>query len=328
MPVRRRRCPPGFVTLETVGTAEEEFVRTVRVAAKTKAAEGVATFLLTGDDLPPWTPGAHIDVEIGPGLVRQYSLCGDPADRSSWRIAVLREEPGRGGSVHLHDHVRAGDSLRVGEPRNNFELVEAPEYVFVAGGIGITPLLPMLRDASVRGAHWTLSYGGRRRSRMAFLDELAAYGDRVRVLPEDEHGLLPLAEIFARGDAPVYCCGPEPLLAAAERVCRPGRLRIERFQPRAELETAPTLGFEVLASSSARTVRVDAGESILDALDAAGIPMPSSCREGTCGSCETAVLEGEVEHRDSVLTPAERSAGKTMMVCVSRARSARLVLDI
>lgn len=278
------------------------------------------SFVLSGEDLPSWEPGAHIDVEIRSGLIRQYSLCGDDA---GWRIAVLREENGRGGSRYLHDHISVGDTLRVSEPRNNFPLIAAEKHIFVAGGIGITPLLPML----ARARDWTLFYGGRHRSRMAFLAELARYGDRVRVLPEDEHGLLPLADIFADGDAPVYCCGPEPLLAAAERLCPPYRLRVERFHAR-ELDAEPARGFEVLASASGKTVQVGAEQSILDALDLAGIPMPSSCREGTCGTCETPVLDGEVEHLDSVLSAQEREAGKTMMVCVSRARSNRLVLDI
>ncbi|MFD2419731.1 PDR/VanB family oxidoreductase [Amycolatopsis pigmentata] len=302
-------------------------MRTVRVAAKTTEARDVVSFVLAGDGLPPWQPGAHVDVEVRPGMVRQYSLCGDPGERDRWRIAVLREDPGRGGSRHLHDAVSAGGSLRVSEPRNNFPLVPATAYVFVAGGIGITPLLPMLRRAEAEGADWTLYYGGRRRDRMAFLDELSVHGDRVRVLPEDEHGLLPLAEIFAASDAPVYCCGPEPLLAAAEQLCPPGRLRVERFHPR-DAEYGPGQAFEVIASASGKTVRVGAEESILDVLDAAGVTMPSSCREGTCGTCETAVLEGEPDHRDSILSEEERADGKTMMVCVSRARSPRLVLDI
>jgi ferredoxin-NADP reductase len=302
-------------------------VRTVGVASKTVEAAGVVSFVLTGDGLPSWHPGAHVDVEVRPGMVRQYSLCGDPNERDRWRIAVLREDPGRGGSRYLHDEVSRSDRLRVSEPRNNFPLVPASEYVFVAGGIGITPLLPMLRRADAEGAEWSLYYGGRRRERMAFLSELSGYGPRVRVLPEDEHGLLPLAEIFAASDAPVYCCGPEPLLAAAERLCPPGRLRVERFHPReATHETAQA--FEVHASASAKTVPVGTGESILDALAAAGIMMPASCREGTCGTCETAVLDGEPDHRDSVLSEQERIEGKTMMVCVSRARSARLVLDL
>jgi len=295
-------------------------MRTVRVTSRTVEAENVVSFVLSGEDLPRWEPGAHIDVEITPGLVRQYSLCGHGTD---WRIAVLREENGRGGSKHLHDHISAGDTLRVSEPRNNFPLMPAEKHIFVAGGIGITPLLPMLAKAR----DWTLYYGGRRRSRMAFLGELSRYGDRVRVLPENEHGLLPLADIFADSDAPVYCCGPEPLLAAAERLCPPERLRVERFHAR-EVAAEPARGFEVLASASGKTVRIGPGQSILDALDLAGVPMPSSCREGTCGTCETPVLEGEVEHLDSVLSEQERQAGKTMMVCVSRARSDRLVLDI
>ncbi|WP_312867771.1 PDR/VanB family oxidoreductase [Amycolatopsis pithecellobii] len=298
------------------------------MSAKSREAEGVVSFELSGDDLPSWSPGAHVDVGIGPGLVRQYSLCGAPGDRGRWRIAVLREETGRGGSRRLHDVIMPGDTLLVGQPRNNFPLEPAPGYVFVAGGIGITPLLPMIAEAERLGAEWTLYYGGRHRARMAFTDELARHGERVRVLPEDECGLLPLADIVAGSDHPVYCCGPEPLLAAAERVCPPRRLRLERFHPREITVTGRERESEVVASISGQTITVAPGESILDALDSAGVPMPSSCREGTCGTCETAVLEGEVEHRDSVLSDAERAAGKTMMVCVSRARSARLVLDV
>ncbi|WP_326836027.1 PDR/VanB family oxidoreductase [Amycolatopsis rhabdoformis] len=297
-------------------------MRQVRVTARTTEAEDVVSFTLSGDALPAWTPGAHIDVEVRPGVLRQYSLCGDPAS-PEWRIAVLREDPGRGCSRHLHESLSVGDEVRVSDPRNNFSLVPAAGYSFVAGGIGITPLLPMLRAA---GTDWTLYYGGRRRSRMAFLAELAGYGDRVRVLPEDTHGLLPLADIVAEGRL-VYCCGPEPLLAAVESVCPPDRLRVERFHPRV-VSAAASGSFEVLASLSGQTVEVSATESILDALDLAGVGVPSSCREGTCGTCETPVLDGEVDHRDSVLTAEERAAGKSMMICVSRARSARLVLDV
>ncbi|WP_432855255.1 PDR/VanB family oxidoreductase [Amycolatopsis sp. CA-161197] len=301
-------------------------MRQVRVTARTTEAEDVVSFALSGDGLPSWTPGAHIDVEVRPGVTRQYSLCGDPASQRHWRIAVLREDPGRGCSRYLHDSLEVGASLRVSDPRNNFALDPAPAYSFVAGGIGITPLLPMLRAASAAGAEWTLHYGGRRRSRMAFLVELGVYGDRVRVLPEDEHGLLPLADIVTAGHV-VYCCGPEPLLAAVEELCPAGRLRIERFHPRTA-EFGPAGSFEVVASLSGQTVQVGETESILDALDLAGVGVPSSCREGTCGTCETPVLDGEVEHRDSVLTEEERASGKSMMICVSRARSARLVLDV
>ena len=310
---------------------------TLRVAARVDEAEDVVSLRLedpAGADLPAWTPGAHVDVEAPPGLLRQYSLCGDPADRRGWRIAVLREDPGRGGSRHLHDAVPVGSTLRTSLPRNISPLLASPRYVFLAGGIGITPILPMVRAAEAAGAEWQLWYGGRRRSRMAFLEELACYGDRVRVRPEDEHGLLPLAQILADApeDAVVQVCGPEPLLAAVEQAGagRPaGTIRVERFRPRPAQPGLPAArAFEVVAALTGRRVVVDAGQSVLDALDRAGVAVPSSCREGTCASCETTVVEGEVEHRDSVLSDAERADGGTMMICVSRARSDRLVLEI
>ncbi|WP_239394692.1 PDR/VanB family oxidoreductase [Frankia sp. CiP3] len=309
----------------------------LRVVEATAQSTDVMSFILadpTGADLPPWTPGAHVDLFVAPGMVRQYSLCGDPADRARWRIAVLRAEPGRGGSRHLHEQVRAGSLVAVGEPRNNFPLAGAHRYLFIAGGIGITPLLPMIRTVAAQGADWTLWYGGRRRERMAFLDELAPYGGRVDVWPEDERGPLPLAEILQRlgSDALLYCCGPEALLTAVEREWGdrpPGRLHMERFQPR-PVVGAPTHDqeFDVFLERSGRAVRVRAHESLLDVLSAAGVEVPWSCGEGTCGSCETGVLAGDVDHRDSVLSRGERMAGRTMMVCVSRARSPWLTLDL
>ena len=312
----------------------------LEVAAVRDEAAEVRSFELDDPDgwiLPEWPPGEHIDVlapDADPEMVRQYSLCGNPDDRRRYRIAVLREEDGRGASRFLHDRVEAGARLLVSAPRNNFPLVASPRYLFIAGGIGITPLLPMLRAAAARGAHWELSYGGRRRDRMAFLAELDGHGERVRALPEDEHGLLPLAGILdaAGPGTAVYCCGPEPLLAAVERLWgerRTGTLHIERFQPRPqEPAAAPDQEFEVRVASTGATVRVGAEQSIMDALGAAGIDVPSSCREGTCASCETTVLDGEVEHRDSVLTEDERVNGDTMMLCVSRAASPQLVLDL
>ncbi|MFF8970834.1 PDR/VanB family oxidoreductase [Streptomyces sp. NPDC014995] len=302
------------------------------VAGREFAADGVLALTLRhplGEPLPAWEPGAHVDVVLGPGLERQYSLCGDPADRDAWRIAVLREPDGRGGSAYVHGRLGEGDKVRVRGPRNHFALLPAPRYRFVAGGIGITPLLPMLAAAEAAGAEWSLLYGGRSRASMAFTEELAAYGDRVTVAPQDETGLLDLGPVL--DDLPegtlVYCCGPGPLLDAVEARCPSGALHVERFQPK-EQPAGEDAEFEVELAQSGRTLTVAPGVSLLDAVRAAGVEVLFSCTEGTCGTCETDVLEGTPDHRDSVLTPQERQAGETMMICVSRCRGKRLVLDL
>ncbi|QBS45039.1 PDR/VanB family oxidoreductase [Nocardia sp. CS682] len=305
----------------------------VQVSARGDEAEGVFSLELVapdGGELPSWTPGAHIDVEVGAAGVRQYSLCGHPAVTDRWRIAVLHEQAGRGGSQHLQSTALPGTVLRVSMPRNNFELVERESYVFLAGGIGITPIMPMVAAAEAAGARWSLYYGGRSRGHMAFADELTNTYPSARLLPQDEHGLLPIADILAEhSNATVYCCGPEPLLAAveAEGARRGMPVHLERFVPR-PMEFAPNETFEIRLASSGRTFRVGANQSIADVLERAGIGIVTSCREGTCGTCETAVLAGDIDHRDSLLTAAEQGRGDTMMLCVSRARSDVLVLDL
>jgi ferredoxin-NADP reductase len=312
------------------------------VAGRLAGADGVAVLDLrhpAGEALPPWEPGAHIDMLLAPGLTRQFSLCGDPAERGTWRIAVLREAPGRGGSRYVHDHLTVGATVRVRGPRNHFPLEPAGRYVFIAGGIGITPLLPMIAAADATGTPWTLTYGGRTRSSMAFRRELLArYGDRVRLRPQDETGLLDLDWLL--GDPQpgtlVYCCGPEPLLAAAESRCATwpaGALHVERFAPRqaaTALTPQPPAGepFEVELAYAGLTLAVPPGRSILQVVEAAGVAVLSSCTEGTCGTCETSVIDGTPDHRDSVLTAAERAAADTMMICVSRSVTPRLVLDL
>ncbi|MFF4313118.1 PDR/VanB family oxidoreductase [Streptomyces sp. 900105755] len=303
------------------------------VQDRQSAADGVVVLTLRhplGEELPGWEPGAHVDVVLGAGLERQFSLCGDPADRSGWRIAVLREPAGRGGSAYVHEQLGVGDKVRVRGPRNHFRLEPAPRYRFVAGGIGITPILPMLATAEAAGAEWTLLYGGRTRRSMAFTGELARYGgERVTVVPQDEAGLLDLAAVL--DDVPagtlVYCCGPGPLLDAVEERCPAGALRVERFQPKVQ-EAGEEREFEVVLAQSGRTLTVAPGVSVLDTVRAAGVEVLYSCTEGTCGTCETDVLEGDPDHRDSVLTEEERAAGETMLICVSRCRGARLVLDL
>src|SRR5689334_18282721 len=233
------------------------------VAAKEPVAEGVVALTLRAADgsvLPAWEPGAHIDLVLAPDLVRQYSLCGDPADRDSWRVAVLREAVGRGGSAHVHGKLAVGDRLTVHGPRNHFPLAPAAGYLFLAGGIGITPMLPMIAAARAAGARWRLVYGGRSRETMAFLDELALPEVDVQV------GLLDLDTLLAEPEPGtlVYACGPEPMLAAVEERCAgwpPGTLRVERFK--AAPETGEATEFEVELALSGRTITVPADRSVL-----------------------------------------------------------------
>ncbi|MGF0175205.1 PDR/VanB family oxidoreductase [Streptomyces sp. Marseille-Q5077] len=295
-------------------------------------ADGVLALTLRhplGEQLPAWEPGAHIDVVLGPELERQYSLCGDPADRTAWRIAVLREPDGRGGSAHVHEQVGQGGKVRVRGPRNHFRLEPAPRYLFIAGGIGITPILPMLAAAEAAGAEWTLLYGGRTRQSMAFAAELGPYGERVTLAPQDESGLLDLASALdaVPTGTLVYCCGPGPLLDAVEARCPSGVLRVERFRAK-EQPVGEDGEFDIELAQSGLTLTVAPGVSVLDTVRAAGIEVLFSCTEGTCGTCETDVLDGAPDHRDSVLTREEQESGETMMICVSRCRGKRLVLDL
>ncbi|AXI80967.1 PDR/VanB family oxidoreductase [Peterkaempfera bronchialis] len=285
-----------------------------------------------GRRLPSWQPGAHVDLHT-PAGVRQYSLCGNPRRRDAWRVAVYREPGGRGGSQWVHDGLRVGSLVTVGAPRNAFPLLPAPRYLFIGGGIGVTPLLPMIDQAGRAGVPWTLLYGGRRRSSMAFLSELGRYGDRVRLRPEDEYGRLDLAaelDGLAEGTA-VYCCGPPGLVAAVEEHDRswpPGALHIERFAPVAQQHPLDDTAFDVQLVRSGVTLRIPARTSILDVVERAGLANVGSCYQGTCGSCETKVVEGTPDHRDSVLSADERASGTSMMICVSRCTSSRLVLDL
>jgi ferredoxin-NADP reductase len=287
--------------------------------------------------LPGWEPGAHINILLDGAYERQFSLCGDVEDRLTYRLGILKEPASRGGTRYVHDHLRPGDFVSVSAPRNDFQLVESPRYLFIAGGIGIAPILPMLAQARAAAADYRLIYGGRRRSSMAFLGELRRYGDAAVVQPEDEIGLLDLDKILGRPDATtkIYCCGPERLLAAVEERCRlyswpVDALRLERFRPKLQTDVvpAPAGAFKVVCQRSGLTVHVSADVSILTALTQAGVEVVSSCEEGVCGTCETRVLMGTPDHRDSVLTASERAAGGRMMICCSRALTERLVLDL
>jgi ferredoxin-NADP reductase len=304
------------------------------LAHKEKVADGVVRLTLRapgGQPLPAWEPGAHVDLVLPGDIVRQYSLCGRPEDTSVYQVAVLREPEGRGGSAYVHDELVAGHQIRADGPRNHFALVDAKRYLFLAGGIGITPILPMLDRVAAAGREWQLVYGGRTRSSMAFTADLLRHEGRVTIRPQDEHGLLDLPALLTgpQPDTAIYCCGPEPLLAAVEQHCAgwpEDALHVERFTPKAD--DGPHTAFDVELAGSGRVVRVPADRSILDAVEEAGVTVLSSCREGTCGTCETGVLGGTPDHRDSVLSAAEQREGDVMMICVSRARSPRLVLDL
>jgi ferredoxin-NADP reductase len=309
----------------------------VEVVGRRHIADQVIELTLRTVDgeAPRWEPGAHIDLVFTRHLSAPYSLCGDPDNRDTLTLAVQREPRGRGASLYVHNMITVGKLLRARGPRNEFPLLAAERYLFVAGGIGVTPLLPMIRAVAARGDRWKLAYGGRTRTRMAYLPELAALaalGGDIDIRPQDEAGPLDL-DALLRAPEPgthVYCCGPESLLAAVEQRCaeRPhGSLHIERFAPKTAYPAADT-AFEVECAQSGVTVHVPPGTTILDALGRADVYAEATCRVGTCGACETLVLEGTADHRDFVLRPQERQHGRVMMICCSRAHGPRLVLDI
>jgi ferredoxin-NADP reductase len=311
-------------------------VAMLRVTSKDVQADGVLTLELaapSGGRLRDWTPGSHIDLVLPNGMTRQYSLCGNRWDPFTYRVGVLLEPASRGGSSYVHESLQVGDLVGVGGPRNNFPLVPSEHYLFVAGGIGITPILPMVSQAELLGADWRLLYGGRRRGSMGFLGELERYGDRVLVRPQDEHGLLDLAGFLGepRAGVRIYACGPGPLLAALERTCAnwpPHALRTERFVAEEGGAPARTAPFEVQLARSGTTVTVTPEKTVLEALNEVGVEVLSSCRRGVCGTCETTVLAGRPDHRDALLDDDERDVNDCMYVCVSRSRDERLVLDL
>lgn len=317
--------------------AEPEFDQLLVVAEKQTIATDVVSLVLRsqcGGALPSWSPGAHVDLILGDDTIRQYSLCGPTSEPSAYRIAVLLDPLGRGGSQWVHEQISEGDLVRVRGPRNHFPLVPAPRYLFIAGGIGITPILPMIDAVEGAGLPWRLVYGGRTRSSMAFADQLGdRHPDQVTLVPQDRSGLLDLDGLLGEpdSDTAVYCCGPEGLLAAVEKRCTrwpAGALHVERFSPKNGALDGPRTSFLVELAESGLTLTVPADRSILDVVEESGVFVMSSCQEGTCGTCETTVLAGVPEHRDSVLSPAEQESCKVMMVCVSRSRSERLVLAL
>ncbi len=285
-----------------------------------------------GGALANWSPGAHLDLVLPDGRERQYSLCSEPGE-TTWRIGVLRE---REVSAWIHEHAIEGAVLQVRGPSNHFMFAPTAGrgYIFVAGGIGITPILTMVRRAAAAGAEFTLLCAGRSRRTMAFVDDLeSAYPGRVEVFAADEGRRLDIAERFGEPleRTIVYACGPTRLLEPLEERMTHwprGSLHVERFEAKVLGPPVWTEAFEVDLLLSGMTVEVGPGTSILDAVEAEGVIVPSSCRVGTCGTCEVAIVDGEVEHRDSVLSPEEQEDNRILMVCVSRAACPRITIEL
>ncbi|CAM5216376.1 Vanillate O-demethylase ferredoxin subunit OS=Castellaniella defragrans OX=75697 GN=HNR28_001895 PE=4 SV=1 [Castellaniella defragrans] len=308
----------------------------VQVQGLRKMNEEVLEVTLTASEsgrLPNWSAGAHIAVVIKEGVERQYSLCGDVEEQGLWKLAIRKHERGRGGSAYLHENLREGDLIWVKGPTNNFPLQLAERYFFIAGGIGITPLIPMIRIISKIGKPWKLAYGGRRRATMAYINELCADKEHVVAYCGDSGKHIDVKQIIGQLDrqTDVYCCGPERLMREVEDECRGvgnvGRFFAERFQPRQELRRE-NQEFTVTVASSGQKIVVGRDETIAEALERSGVEVTLSCREGTCGTCMTGVLDGVPEHRDSVLTDEEKRSHGLVMVCCARSLSENLTLDL
>ena len=318
--------------------------RELRVTQMTLEAEGVLSLRLSriegNKPLPAWDPGAHIDVYVPDGTTRQYSLCGDPRDLSSWQIAVLREPESRGGSAFIHDELRVGDRLLVTRPKQSFALEDAPYHALVAGGVGITPIMAFAEHLDRAGRPFRLVYGGRTESTMAFRSRLGLLGDRVTFLAEDRDGRPDLDQVVKElpEGGLIYVCGPLALLravqSAAEAVHGPEQdlVRFELFsrtgvEPK---ESAPLDGdsYELVLAKSGHTLRMKPDANILETVLALGIEVENDCRDGICGSCVTRVLSGAVDHQDLVLTRKEQEAMDKMMICCSKPTTERLELDL
>lgn len=327
---RRPVPPPARDRTLTLTVVDRSVVaRDENVVALTLAAPD-------GSALPEWHPGAHLDIHLPSGRIRQYSLCGNPAQRTEYRIAVRRIPDGGGGSIEVHDRLPVGSTVTSGGPRNAFPL-SVPGYGsptrrlrFIAGGIGITPILPMLGMAERLGVDWSMIYVGRSADSIPFIDEVRHYGDRIEIRTDDVHG-VPAADALL-GECPdgttVYACGPADMITLVRQrlIGRDNvELHFERFAAPPVVDGEP---FRVAVSSTGVELGVAADETLLAALQRAGVRAPYSCRQGFCGTCRTRVLDGVVQHRDTLLTAPERDSGM-MLTCVSRAPAGeRLTLDL
>lgn len=315
----------------------------VRVARKTTEAEGICSFELVSADgtpLPAFSAGSHVDVQVPGGLTRQYSLCNDPAESHRYLIAVLRDPASRGGSVAMHDQVREGDVLEISAPKNHFALAHgAQRSLLLAGGIGVTPILCMAERLAITGAWFEMHYCTRSPARTAFAARIAAsaFSSRVHLHFDDGDAQqqldLPALLATPQPETHLYVCGPKGFIDAVLATARtagwpPECLHHEFFTGGGAQPAQGEGGFEVMLASSGRVITVPGDRTVVQALAAAGVEVPTSCEQGVCGTCLTRVLEGEPDHRDLYLTPEEQAANDQFLPCCSRARSPRLVLDL
>lgn len=284
---------------------------------------------------PKWTAGAHIDIILPNDQIRQYSIVNRYNSADNFLVlGLLVEKDGRGGSTWIDNNAVIGSELTLGYPRNHFEYKHENEKhnIFIAGGIGITPIRSMLEEAKINNDSWELHYIGKTLDHMPYTDQLKTYGDKVKLYPRNTTERPDFSKIATGNkNINVYCCGPETLMTAIEEWGKNRsnvQVYTERFSPKDASTDAGYDEFEVFFAYSDITAKVNAGETILEVAEAAGIYVPNSCTEGICGSCETPILKGTVVHRDSVLSEEERQASETMMICTSRATCSRLELDL
>lgn len=317
-------------------STHEDTTQLIKVVNKCFPADGVVELEFSSVEtaqLPEWEPGAHFDLKLPNSLSRQYSLMRGKLNAKNWRIAVLVEKSGRGGSLFVLNSINVGMELTAVGPRNHFPIYPASKYLFIAGGIGITALIPMIEYAELKGIPWNLEYLGKSLKTMAYAEDLTErYGDKIRLYAKEAGDRFDVENSLSLLDqnVQVYACGPERLNTAIEQsmVNNLENLHVERFHPRELVITDPDEAFTVYCQKSEIELLVPADESILMAADFEGIDVTGDCLEGTCGSCETRVFEGEVDHRDSVLSAKARAEGDTMMICISRAKGKRLVIDL
>jgi phthalate 4,5-dioxygenase reductase subunit len=318
-------------------TTEQPAMMPLRVARNEEIADGIHLIEFRdaeGKPLPEFTAGAHIAIRVPNGLLRKYSLCNDPSERDRYQVAVKREVDGRGGSSNLIDNVKAGDELMVGSPVNDFRLPpRAQEFLFIAGGIGITPIMAMIKQVRAEGKRFRLFYCARSREQTAFIDELSAPEFAGLVTIHHDQGdpgcALDLKPILAerRNREHLYCCGPRPLMEAVRAMTDHWSSTAVHFEAFSEAEThkAGDKPFRVRLAKSGKVLEVPVTKTILEVLRENGLEVPSSCETGTCGTCRTKMLAGEADHRDLVLAEHERA--DHIMICVSRARSDEITID-